>query len=537
MYKFKPLHVPEQWRHYWSKYPEGYTILEALLKWVNQVDDISEAINKLGDNWGDFKKEFDGELQNTVSDMFNEWTENGVFESIINDTVLANISTKVDNHITEVETQLADFDRDIKDRMVNVKKPGGGITGAEGTGNDETVAVQNVLDNMVYGETLYIPPDVKFDLKTLNLPDNVNIFYKHGHRYNETVMLLNNQHSSGTPVNEVEISSPYHTGFVLNSYSDLNANVPDRETTLARSIVFRLDDTSQVVMTTYGDGQFLMRHVNAITPSPFGEAVFGVDANDSSFALGQPIRTSTRKGSVSTTKINSRPLYSYSDYFTTNVYIDYESGSDETGDGTQAKPFRTIAAAEYEIIPHTLVCNFNIILLSDYVGNFSLKGLLNMGYNVKLTGNGTPKKIYGTLDLSYIYGNIVFNNIVCMERVNINHVYGAVFDGLDMQGTDFGFIITNSDIQIKNTAFNDNNFGLRADHSKVFVENNTGSTVTNYIFSREGGVVTQSGTQPEGDNRQVLTGQILPGASGYFNTNDGKRVFITNGLVTDITTL
>jgi hypothetical protein len=37
---FSPLNVPDQWNQYFTKYPQGYTILEALLNWVQQVDDM-----------------------------------------------------------------------------------------------------------------------------------------------------------------------------------------------------------------------------------------------------------------------------------------------------------------------------------------------------------------------------------------------------------------------------------------------------------------------------------------------------------------
>ena len=46
---FRPLHVPEYWRHYWTKYPEGYTMLEGLMSWVSHVDELSKSVNETTD--------------------------------------------------------------------------------------------------------------------------------------------------------------------------------------------------------------------------------------------------------------------------------------------------------------------------------------------------------------------------------------------------------------------------------------------------------------------------------------------------------
>ena len=43
--KFPKLNIPESWSHYWSRYPEGFTILESLISWVSQVDKMVEKLN------------------------------------------------------------------------------------------------------------------------------------------------------------------------------------------------------------------------------------------------------------------------------------------------------------------------------------------------------------------------------------------------------------------------------------------------------------------------------------------------------------
>jgi hypothetical protein len=47
MTKFDSLEIPHQWQHYWTKYPQGYTIIEALIDWVNQVNGMTDNVNTM----------------------------------------------------------------------------------------------------------------------------------------------------------------------------------------------------------------------------------------------------------------------------------------------------------------------------------------------------------------------------------------------------------------------------------------------------------------------------------------------------------
>lgn len=88
MTRFNHLNVPETWKHYWSKYPEGYTILEALLNWVNQVDNMVDHVNNWTEFLETFLKQFDDELKKTVEEVLTEWRDNGLLQEVF-DAVLA----------------------------------------------------------------------------------------------------------------------------------------------------------------------------------------------------------------------------------------------------------------------------------------------------------------------------------------------------------------------------------------------------------------------------------------------------------------
>jgi hypothetical protein len=88
MSNFNNLEIPNTWKHYWSKYPEGYTILEALIGWVSEVNDLVTNVNDWNVRLDDFIATFDTDLQQTVTDILADWQASGLFDEIIKEAVL-----------------------------------------------------------------------------------------------------------------------------------------------------------------------------------------------------------------------------------------------------------------------------------------------------------------------------------------------------------------------------------------------------------------------------------------------------------------
>lgn len=104
--RFNHLNVPQHWETYWTKYPEGYTILEALVNWLGQVDSMVDNQNTLNTNVETFQKDlsdflssFDPKLQSTVEDVLEEWQQSGFLNDVINTSVQTQV-TALDAKIT-----------------------------------------------------------------------------------------------------------------------------------------------------------------------------------------------------------------------------------------------------------------------------------------------------------------------------------------------------------------------------------------------------------------------------------------------------
>lgn len=145
-WKHKHLYVPDQWKEYWSAYPQGYTILEALLDWVHQVNnmadhvnDFNKRVNYFRDELDTFKNNFDDNLQNEVTRTLTDWQSSGFLDVVIGEA----LETKIDNVEKQAGISVVDF-------------------GAFGEGEDYTEEINNAIQ---YAHTNGI--------KYVNIPDGL----------------------------------------------------------------------------------------------------------------------------------------------------------------------------------------------------------------------------------------------------------------------------------------------------------------------------------------------------------------------------
>lgn len=173
--KFKNLKVPDHWEHYWTRFPEGYTILEALISWVSQVDSMVDNQNKLNDNVEQFRNEidafverFDDRLQDEVTQTLQDWQTSGFLDVVISEALQWQLTDYIatnEQDKVSINQQLTQID----ESFVSVK-----YFGATGDGvTDDTLALQSAFDS---GKNLYFPKGVyMISTLTLTTPQNINL--------------------------------------------------------------------------------------------------------------------------------------------------------------------------------------------------------------------------------------------------------------------------------------------------------------------------------------------------------------------------
>jgi hypothetical protein len=150
MGKFNHLNVPNHWQHYWTSYPEGYTMLEALLNWVRQVDELTDNVNQWNEYLENFVEGFDERLQEEVATQLIEWRNDGTLDHIIQDVVFQDKANTDDLP------------------YINVR-----VLGVKGDGTDETTLLNEVLSGG--NKRLYFPEGTYGHSDYLRLYKNTNI--------------------------------------------------------------------------------------------------------------------------------------------------------------------------------------------------------------------------------------------------------------------------------------------------------------------------------------------------------------------------
>lgn len=109
---FNHLNYPVAWRAEYSKYPEGLSILESLMQWIRQVDDMVDShnanqttINGFGVVLDDFIAQYDTHLQVTLTETLTAWQLSGFLDELID----AALQTEMDNLATTTEQALESF--------------------------------------------------------------------------------------------------------------------------------------------------------------------------------------------------------------------------------------------------------------------------------------------------------------------------------------------------------------------------------------------------------------------------------------------
>lgn len=108
--KFNHLNVPTNWQNYWSRYPEGHTILEALISWVSQVDSMVDNVNNWNEYLDSFVATFDKELQQTVTGTLSDWQDSGFLDVVISEA----LQWQLTDYITTNEADKASLTAELQ---------------------------------------------------------------------------------------------------------------------------------------------------------------------------------------------------------------------------------------------------------------------------------------------------------------------------------------------------------------------------------------------------------------------------------------
>lgn len=157
--QFGHLRVPPHWEQYWSRYPQGYTIMEALINWVSQVDKMVDNVNDWNEYLDEFVQQFDTQLQGTVINILREWQEDGTLDIIIDEA----LQTQIDKVEGEV----------IRNTESLIRRGVDPVTlGADPTGTLDSTEI--FIEAFNLNKHILLPPGT-FLVSNLDIPDGCTI--------------------------------------------------------------------------------------------------------------------------------------------------------------------------------------------------------------------------------------------------------------------------------------------------------------------------------------------------------------------------
>lgn len=169
--KFNHLNVPSHWENYWTRYPEGHTILEALISWVSQVDTMIDNQNELNTSVEQFRSEidtfigkFDERLQDEVTQTLMDWQTSGFLDVVISEALqtefdtmkqdteksLQNISNAVSAKVDKdgsMQITWANIAQDVREQVLGTTQPA--VVGVDSVGRPnlttDSVGPENIM--------------------------------------------------------------------------------------------------------------------------------------------------------------------------------------------------------------------------------------------------------------------------------------------------------------------------------------------------------------------------------------------------------
>ena len=236
--KFNHLDVPTSWQHYWTRYPEGYTVMEALITWVSQVDAMVDNVNSWNTYLDEFVRQFDTELQNTVTTILEDWDASGFLAKLINEYTNERIDV-VENNIERVSNDKIDKTGTGQVTWANIAQDAReNISG----GNTAVVGTNAVLDDNIATNALRLKKMDNADVNFINPANAALILNDDYNKLNELGKMSTGEtkfYTSGTTtVTYVDNTSPFPDAKMVNAtYSadigfgaNININIENKNT-------------------------------------------------------------------------------------------------------------------------------------------------------------------------------------------------------------------------------------------------------------------------------------------------------------------
>lgn len=285
--KFNKLDVPYQWKEYFTKYPHGYTIFEALCNWTKQVDKMVDNINDWNDYLDTFVETFDKNLQDEVTKTLKDWQDSGFLEVIIGgalETRIDNVEEDLNNRIDDVHKSITSMGSQLNEKIDNNSTKIGNVwvdlvrDFDIDSGVDVTTDVEQAIQWCSDNNRRLVIPDGEYKLSK-PIIDKSGVI-KHDNGVYNTYRVITPKNGDGYTRNDIylqkmfeyNITGEEHTvlqgGVVVGDHLFFLIRQPGSSTTC--KIVKTNKNTGQVIK----EGVVAVYHGNCMTYNPYKNELY-----------------------------------------------------------------------------------------------------------------------------------------------------------------------------------------------------------------------------------------------------------------------
>lgn len=174
--KFNKLNLSPHWQQYFSKYPDGYTIIENLIDWVSQVNKMVDSYNELTEHVDNFKgavnnttdgfrdeldtflRQFDDNLALSVITTLSEWENSGFLDIVINEA----LNTKYHEMDNRLTTQMEQTKYQARNTLQPTEKTTKAMItfSCDDGGNEDWRTIAPMLEERGFAGSFAVPPNL-----------------------------------------------------------------------------------------------------------------------------------------------------------------------------------------------------------------------------------------------------------------------------------------------------------------------------------------------------------------------------------------
>lgn len=193
-----------------------------------------------------------------------------------------------------------------------------------------------------------------------------------------------------------------------------------------------------------------------------------------------------------------------------NVYVNDNNGDDTAGDGSQAKPFKTINKA-ISMIPKFLEHIVNIFIDGDFsTVDLSVGGFLGNG-SLTVQGNTTKVNVRNV----NIRNNVVFvsiKNFTTHGKTDVRDSVNVDIDSIEDADVTarVGIVYYRSSGRVVNCTISNKSTAMQCEYGTIISNNNTGVANTQAFYANWGGRILKTGTSPAGSQSASNGGLVTP---------------------------